>query len=70
MPSSINVLTVSALTSNTSMFLALVSQLFLLITPDFKPPRTICCSPGLFPKKIGPISNKERSKITSILIFL
>ena len=60
-PSSANVLIASALTSKTSIFLALESQLFLFETPDFKAPRTISCSPGLFPKKIGPISNNEIS---------
>ena len=57
-----NVFIVSALTSKTSMLRALESQLFLFATPDFKAPKTICCSPGLFPKKVGPTSNNEISK--------
>ena len=60
-PNSIKVFIASALTSKTSIFLALDSQLFLFATPDFKAPKTTCCSPGLFPEKVGPISNKERS---------
>jgi len=60
-PSSTKVFIASALTSNTSISRALESQLFRFATPDFKPPKTVCCSPGLLPEKVGPISNNERS---------
>ena len=29
--------------------------------PDLNPLTTVCCSPGLDPKKVGPISNIDKS---------
>ena len=61
MPNSTKVLITSPLISKMSTSLSLSNQLFLFIFPDFKPPTTICCSPGFFPKNVGPISNKDKS---------
>ena len=47
-----------------------LQKLFLPIFPDFKPPTTICCSPGFFPKNTGPISNNDTSSYPLSWFFI
>ena len=49
------------MTSNTSAFLSLSIQDSLDFLPADKPHTTVVCSPGLEPKKTGPISNIDKS---------